>query len=127
MKQAIRIIVVNADEEAAPELRSFLLSIENVKIVAEIDEPAMIESVLSQFTAEVLLLHLDPNPEAMMVLAAPLIESHKGKIAAIAMSEVRDADLVMRAMRAGVREFLWKPFNPDQLIETIRRVGAEVA
>lgn len=127
MKQAIRIIVVNADEEAAPELRSFLLSIENVKIVAEIDEPAMIESVLRQFTAEVLLLHLDPNPEAMMVLAAPLIESHKGKIAAIAMSEVRDADLVMRAMRAGVREFLWKPFNPDQLIETIRRVGAEVA
>ena len=116
---------MNADEEAAPELRSYLLSIEGVKIVAEIDEPVFLAQALQQFPAEVLLLHLDPNPAAMMDAVAPLVEANKDRLAAIGMTEDRNAELVVRAMRAGMREFLWKPFAPDQLGEILRRVGAE--
>lgn len=125
MSQAIRVIVVNADEEAAPELRNYLLSVEGVKIVAEIDEPVFLAQALDQFPAEVLLVHLDPNPTAMMDVVAPLIEARKETISAIAMTEDRDAELVMRAMRAGMREFLWKPFPPEQLNEILGRVGGE--
>jgi pilus assembly protein CpaE len=77
--------------------------------------------------AEVLLVHLDPNPAGMMDVVAPLIEAHKGKVAAIAMTEDRNAELVMRAMRAGMREVLWKPFPPEQLGEVLQRVVAERA
>lgn len=125
MNDAIRIIVANTDEAAAAELRAFLLNIDGVRIVAEVDEPVMLEHALRQFPAEVLLLHLDPNPAAMMAIAGPLIEQRKSTIAAIAMTEDRNADLVVSAMRAGMREFLWKPFNPEQLKEVILRVGAE--
>ncbi|MCH7870159.1 MAG: response regulator [Planctomycetes bacterium] len=125
MSSAIRVIVGNTDEGAAAELRAFLLGIENVKIVAEVDEPAMLEHALKQFPAEVLLLHLDPNPEAVMAVAAPLVEQHKDSLAVIAMTEKRDAEMVVKAMRAGMREFLWKPFNPEQLTEIILRVGSE--
>ena len=45
----------------------------------------------------------------------------------LAMTEDRDAELVMRAMRAGMREFLWKPFPPDQLTEILRRIGREAS
>lgn len=126
MKQGIRIIVANTDESVAPELRAFLLGIEGVKIVAEVDEPAMLEQAVAQFPAEVLLLHLDPTPDVVMRIAAPVIEANKDRIAAIAMTEDRNADLVVSAMRAGMREFLWKPFNPDQLAEVLRRVGGEL-
>ena len=125
MSQVIRVIVVNADEEATPELRHYLLSVEGVKIVAEIDEPAFLSQALEQFPAEILLIHLDPNPEAMMNVVAPLIEARKDQLAAIAMSEDRDAELVVRAMRAGMREFLWKPFPPEQLSDILRRVRSE--
>lgn len=126
MSRPVRVIVVNADEEAGPELRALLLSVEGVKIVAEIDEPALLGQALTQFPAEVLLVHLDPSPAATMEIIAPLLEQRKDHLAAIAMTEDRDAELVMRAMRAGMREFLWKPFPPEQLTEILKRVGREV-
>lgn len=127
MSQLIRVIVVNADEAATAELRAYLLGIEGVKIAAEIEEPALLPQALAQFPAEVLLIHLDPNPAAMMEAVAPLIEARKEQLAAIAMTEDRDAELVVRAMRAGMREFLWKPFPPEQLSEILLRVASQAA
>lgn len=126
MRRPVRVIVLNADEEAGPDLRALLLSVEGVKIVAEIDEPALLGKALAQFPAEVLLLHLDPDPMATMTVVAPLVAERKDQIAAIAMTESRDAELVIRAMRAGMRELLWKPFPPEQLTDILRRLGREV-
>ncbi len=127
MSTTVRVIVVNADEEAAPELRAHLLSVEGLKIVAEVEEPAFLGQVLDQFPAELLLIHLDPNPQGMMDVIAPVLESRESCPAAVGMSEDRDADLVVRAMRAGMREFLWKPFPPEQLNEILVRVGQETS
>ncbi len=125
MSKPVRVIVVNADEEAAPELRALLLSVEGVKIVAEVDEPLLLTQALNQFPAEVLLLHLDPHPAATLDVAAPLVAERKDRLTAIGMTEDRDAELVVRAMRAGLREFLWKPFPPEQLTDILRRVSNE--
>lgn len=125
MSRNIRVIVVNSDDEVASDLRAVLLSIEGIKIVAEIDEPALLAQALSQFPAEVLLIHLDPNPSGMMDVVAPIIDGHKGRISSIAMTEDRDAELVMKAMRVGMKEFLWKPFPPEQLGETLQRLATE--
>lgn len=125
MSRTLRVIVVNTDDGVATDLRSVLLSIDGVKIVAEIDEPAMLAHAITHFPAEVLLVHLDPNPAGVMDVVAPLIEPHKDRIAVIGMTEDRDAELIMRAMRAGMREFLWKPFPPEQLAEVLNRVGSE--
>ena len=127
MSKTVRVIVVNTDDAVSADLRAVLLSISGVKIVAEIDEPALLSRALDQFPAEALLVHLDPNPAGMMDVVAPLIESHKDQIAAIAMTEDRDAELVMRAMRAGMREFLWKPFPPEQIADVLDRVATESA
>ncbi len=125
MSRPVRVIVVNTDEGAARELRAHLLSVEGVKIVAEIDEPALLRQAVAQFPAEVLLMHLDPDPKGMMPVLAPVISEHKDRLAAIAMTEDRDAELVMQAMRAGMREFLWKPFPSEQLNEILRRIARE--
>lgn len=126
MSGSIRVIVVNTEEGVAADLRAVLLAVRGVRIVAEIEEPALLAQTLSQLSAEVLLVHLDPNPAAMMDIVAPLIQTYKGQLAAIAMTENRDAELVVRAMRAGMREFLWKPFPPEQLSEILERVGREL-
>ncbi len=126
MSKPVRVIVMNADEEAAAELRALLLGIDGVKIVAEVDEPLCLPQALQQFPAEVLLLHLDPNPTAVMDVAAPLVSARRDRLATIAMTEDRDAGLVVRAMRAGMRELLWKPFPPEQLADVLHRVAREL-
>jgi pilus assembly protein CpaE len=125
MGQTVRVIVVNTDEGVASDLRAVLLSIDGVKIVAEVDEPALLAQTLDSIPAEVLLVHLDPNPAGIMDVVAPLIEPRKERFAAIGMTEDRNAELVMRAMRAGMREFLWKPFPPEQLAEVLARVATQ--
>ncbi|MCA9243150.1 MAG: hypothetical protein KDA32_04285 [Phycisphaerales bacterium] len=125
MSKTIRVIVVNTDEGVAADLRAALLSIGGVKIVAEVDEPALLAQALHQFPAEALLVHLDPTPTAMMDVVAPLVEANKDRITAFAMTEDRDAELVMRAMRAGMKELLWKPFPPEQLAEILNRISAD--
>lgn len=127
MSRTVRVIVLNTDETVAADLRSELLGIDGVKIVAEIEEPALLMQAVDTFPAEVLLVHLDPNPAGLMDVVAPLIEARKEQIAAIAMTEDRDAELVMRAMRAGMREFLWKPVAPEQLAEILHRLGTQAA
>src|SRR5512143_2084505 len=107
LSRPVRVIILNADEQAAPDLRALLLAVEGVKIIAEVDEPALLGQALSQFPAEALLLHLDPNPAATMELVAPFVAARKDQMAVIGMTENRDAELVMRAMRVGLREFLW--------------------
>ncbi len=119
--------MVNSDEEAAPELRALLLSIDGVRIVAEIDEPGFLSQAVQQFPAEVLLIHLDPNPAAIMDAITPVITARKDQLVTIGMTEDRDAELVVKAMRAGMREFLWKPFPPEQLSEIISRVATNEA
>lgn len=125
MGPIVRVIIVNTDEEASADLRALLLSVPGVKIVAEVDEPALLEQALQQFPAEVLLVHLDPTPAAIMEVAAPLISERKDSLVTIGMTEDRDAELVMQAMRAGMREFLWKPFPPERLTELLGKVGQE--
>ncbi|MFO0839695.1 MAG: AAA family ATPase [Phycisphaerae bacterium] len=125
MAQTVRVIVVNTDEEVAADLRAVLLGVPGIRIVAELDEPAMLGRALDQFPAEILLVHLDPNAAATMEVVAPLLEARKGQLAAIGMTENRDAELVVRAMRAGMKEFLWKPFPPEQLAAMIQRVAAD--
>lgn len=125
MSKSVRVIVLNTDEEVTADLRAVLLSIPGVKIVAEIDEPALLAQALDSFPAEAVLVHLDPIPGAMMDVVAPLIEARKNRIAAIAMTEEKDPDLLLRALRAGVKDILHKPFPPEQLRDVLDKITGE--
>lgn len=128
MSDTVRVIIVNTDQDAAPELRRHLLSVSGVKISAEVDEPLLLGQALDQFPAEILLVHLDPCAAATMEAIAPILEANKDRLTAIGMTEDRDAELVMRAMRAGMKELLWKPFPPEQLtaiLENARLIASK--
>lgn len=71
---------------------------------------------------DVVIVDLDSNPEA----ALDLVESICGNSTSTVMvySSGADAELMIRCMRAGAREFLTEPFVPAKLAEALVRASA---
>lgn len=117
----LRVIVFNMDEPFGPSLRSTLTSFESVRIVAEVDEPAMIPHVVQQFAAELLVLHLDPAPDAVLPIAGE-VATNNPKLAVFAVSERTDGQLILSVMRRGFREFIAKPIDRGILGDALSKI-----
>lgn len=122
--KAVRVIVYNADESFGPSLRGTLNGFEAVRIVAEVDEPAMLPQVVKQFRAEVLFIHLDPAPELLIQIAGELTSAFPN-LALFALSESTDGQLILSVMRHGFREFITKPIDQGILGDALEKVAAQ--
>jgi len=120
MAQTVRTIVFTSNESAAPELRRTVTSLPALRIVAELDEPSLLGQAAAQFPCELLIADLDPNTPVVLECLRQLKETNPS-LPVFAVSEHMEGDLVLQAMRAGVREFLVKPVNLQELEEAIHR------
>ena len=123
MGPSVRVILLNMDLEYAPTLRGQLSEIDGVKVVAEIDDPAMLMQAVEQFRSDMVVLQLDPQPEMILSIAENAISSHPD-LPMIAISESCDGNVVLKAMRAGIREYLERPLKMDVLEEAIGKIAS---
>lgn len=123
MGHDIKFIILNADEHVGDELRELLLTFDRVKIVAEVDDSALLVSSVTQFPVDVVLVNLDPSPENTLPLVADLAANHK-QLAVFATSRSTDGPLILKAMRMGVREFFPLPLDRATVAEALEKVSA---
>ncbi len=121
MGRGIRVILFNADEPAGTVLRSALLACDGVKIVGEVDEPVLLAQAVQQVACDVVFVHLDPHPEAVLGVAGEVACSCP-HLAVIAVSESTDRQLILSAMRTGIKEFLTKPLDAKELGEALEKL-----
>ncbi len=121
MRQVVRTIVFNVDAECTAPLREHLLSIEGVKIAAEVDEPGLLGPTVERIPADLLIAHLDPDPQMLLPMAAAIATEHS-ELAVFAISAQADGELILVALRSGMREFLVKPVDPEQLSTAIAKI-----
>lgn len=122
MGSDLRFIVLNADEQFGSELRGLLLGFSGVKIIAEVDEPALLSQAARQFPADVVIVNLDPMPDVVLPLVAEVI-SATPQITYFATSKLTDGPLILKVMRSGFREFLPKPIDAKALGEAIEKIS----
>jgi pilus assembly protein CpaE len=78
-------------------------------------------SVLTEQDA--LLVELDSNPEAGVDLVREIAASTES-MTVMVYSATKDADLVVRCMQVGAREFLSVPLNSEQLSQALQRAAS---
>lgn len=122
MSGVIRTIVLNTDEQSIRTLRAKLLTVEGLRIISEVDEPALFESTISKIPADLAVVNLDPEPEMIIFICEQVIPKYP-EVVFFAVSESNAPDLILRAMRAGFREFLLRPIDEGQLQEAINRIS----
>ncbi len=121
MAQDVRFIIFNGEEQQATSLRALLLSFGGAKIVAEVDEAALLPQAVRQFPVDIVLINLDPVPDAVLPVIAEM-HAASPNVTVFATSQSSEGPLILKVMRAGVREFLPKPMDPAQLAEAIEKV-----
>lgn len=121
MPHTIRVILFTANEADAPELRRRITGLPQVRIVAELDEPSLFAQAASQFPAELILADLDPNAPVVIECLRQLKESAPN-LPIFALSEQTDGNVVLSAMRAGIREYLLKPLNLEEFEQAVGRI-----
>jgi len=126
MRQLVRVVIYNSEEDYSATIRNELLKIDGVQIVAEVDEIALVEQAISQFPAEILLIHLDPTPEATLPIAVEVAKANP-HLAVFVLSESTDGQHVLTAMRGGVKEFLTKPIESDSLADAVQKIKIEAS
>lgn len=123
MAQDVKFITLTTGGDAATDLRAVLMGLDRVKIVAEVDEPALVAQSVQQFPVDVLLVDLDPNPEAILPIIGEVVAS-SARTVVFATSESTDGQLILKAMRTGIKEFLPKPIDTNALQEAVDKLAS---
>lgn len=126
MTNVLRIAVVDPKDASREALKSMLLGLESVWLEAECSRYEFFADVVAQTNPEVGFVALDSNPDKALDLVAQLAKSAP-TCAILVTSTSTDGNLILRAMRAGAKEFLTHPLKPEDLSHALQRVARQRA
>jgi pilus assembly protein CpaE len=124
MGRDLKFIVLNTDEQFSGELRAILSKFDRIKVVAEVDDPALLAPAAGQFPVDVIMVNLDPDPERILPIVADL-STNRRELVVFAASKSVDGQLILKAMRMGVKEFFPRPVESNALSEAIEKISVE--
>ena len=97
MAAPVRVVIFNAEEEYGATLRAALLSFDGVKILAELDEAALIPESATRFPADVLVANLDPAPEVVLHMLGEAAKANP-ELQIFAVSSVDPSSMTIMSM-----------------------------
>jgi pilus assembly protein CpaE len=118
----IRILIVDDVAESRDNVEKLLRFEPDVEVVGKAERGQEGIDLAVQLTPDVVLMDIN-MPDMDGIQATMEITTRVPSAAVIMMSVQDEPDLLRRAMLAGAREFLSKPFSLDELIEAVRHVS----
>lgn len=126
MSDKITVLIVDDIADTRENLRKLLYFERDIEVVADVGSAEEGISKTRELRPDVVLM--DINLQGMDGIAATeAIHTQVPSVQVIMMSVQGEAEYLRRAMLAGAREFLIKPFGSEELADSIRRVRARAA
>ncbi len=121
MKGMIRVVLVDPAEESRLSLQRLLSGIGSIwlgEVCTSYDAAAR---SVPENKPDLTVLNIDKDPEAAIGLIQQIVREQHDAIV-LTVSRHRDADMILRLVRAGAREFLGLPANLDELMQAFDRL-----
>lgn len=122
MSNVLRLAIVDPVDASRDALKSTLLGMDMVWLEAECSRYEFFSDVVSQTHPDIGIVSLNHNPEKALQLVAQLHEVSP-ECSVVVVSSSTDGNLILRAMRAGVKEFLPQPVRIEDLVSALERIG----
>lgn len=121
MTDKIRVLIVDDLPETRENVRKLLQFELDMEVVGQAANGAQAIEVARQHIPDVILMDINmPGVDGLSASRGILKINPETQI--IIMSVQSEADYIRKAMMAGARDFLMKPFSGDELTSAIRRV-----
>ncbi len=129
MGQNLNIILIDSEENSRNVIKSYLSDLENVQISSEciLEYSDIDEGIKKSFELQnaVLLIDISENTEKALESIRKLKDEKKDSLIA-ALSYKATTDVIIKAMRAGAKEFISKPVIKTDFKETITALIQEI-
>lgn len=122
MSNVFRLAIVDPNDSKRESLKKMLLGIDMIWLEAECSRYEFFADVVAQANPDVGLVALDDNPDKALQLVARLTEESPN-CAVLVISSSSDGSLILKAMRAGAKEFLTQPLRIEDFMAAIGRIG----
>jgi pilus assembly protein CpaE len=121
MNNVLRLAIVDPRNASREALKGILLSMEQVWLEAECSRYEFFADVIAQTHPDVGLVALDADSEKAIELVQRLNDASP-ECSVLVVSSSTDGNLILRAMRAGAKEFLAAPIRPEDLSAALGRM-----
>jgi pilus assembly protein CpaE len=124
MSNVLRLAIVDPVDASRDALKTTLLGMDMVWLEAECSRYEFFADVVAQTHPDIGIVSLNHNPEKALELVSQLQESSPN-CSIVVISSSTDGGLILRAMRAGVKEFLPQPVRIEDLVAALQRIGSQ--
>jgi pilus assembly protein CpaE len=121
MAEKIRVLIVDDLPDTREHVRTLLSFESDIEVVGQAGTGTQAVELARQHRPDLILMDIN-MPGGDGIAASQTISKSVPTAQIIIMSVQSEADYLRRAMLAGARDFLMKPFSGDELITAIRRV-----
>ncbi len=124
MTNVLRVAMVDPNDGTREKLKAMLLSIDTLWLEADCSRYEFFADVLSQTNPDVAVVALDAD-SAKSIALVERISREWSDCVVLAASSSSDGQLILRAIRAGAREFLTFPLSEGELKAALERVSIQ--
>jgi pilus assembly protein CpaE len=124
MGNVLRIAIVDPKDATREALKATLLGLDTIWLEAECSRYEFFGDVVGQTNPDIGLVAIDSNPDKAMDLVSALAKSAP-ECSILVTSTSTDGKLILRAMRAGAKEFLTQPLKTEDLAAALQRVSRQ--
>jgi pilus assembly protein CpaE len=121
MKDLIRVVLVDPDAASRPALQQLLRGVSSIWLSEVCASYKDVAGRANELAGQVTIVILDHDPNHAIELIEGLIRTNP-KLIVLPASRSADSGLMLKAFRAGAREFLPLPAEPAELQETLARL-----
>jgi pilus assembly protein CpaE len=121
MSNVLRLAIVDPKDTTRESLKSTLLGMDTVWLEAECSRYEFFADVIQQTHPDIGIVSLDHDPNKALDLVVKINEMSPD-CNILVLSNSTDGNLILRAMRAGAKEFLTQPVKLEDLVGALSRI-----
>jgi pilus assembly protein CpaE len=122
MSNVLRLAIVDPNDGTRDALKAMLLGMDVVWLEAECSRYEFFADVVAQTHPDIGVVSLDANAEKALDLIASLRDSSP-ECSILVVSRSTDGELILKAMRAGAKEFLAQPVRVEDMVAALERIS----